>query len=248
MSNLQGLKQELFSYMENHPRAVTSDARRDGFSEHLDTLYEGKLGGAKRDFEFYQFVQTSQRYLNSSSEEEKKLSEGELSRYAYRGLRAEDRLLMVVFGQGAFLPEEQGGMLEFIKLYITENSPVYEESYRLRFEEGLRTNLDKLRGREYKPIDIDKAKRLLKEAVDEDLSDMDTREKQVLISCFGLEDGKRRTYREVGETIANKRTGRVGVSERTVRRLVSSARRNFRDSPLRSKLKEYLEEDGKDFN
>ena len=83
------------------------------------------------------------------------------------------------------------------------------------------------------PLDAT-SKQLLKEKVDEVLSDLTPREQRVLILRFGLEDGRGRTLEEVGHEF--------NVTRERIRQIEAKAIRKLRHPSRSRKLKGYLED------
>jgi len=76
-------------------------------------------------------------------------------------------------------------------------------------------------------------KQLLKEQVDELLSELPSREKRVLVLRFGLEDGHRRTLQEVGVEF--------NLTRERIRQIEAKALQRLRHPKYRLKLRGYLE-------
>ena len=84
------------------------------------------------------------------------------------------------------------------------------------------------------PAPSDAASRqMLKEQMDDVLSSLSEREKDVLIMRFGLEDGRTRTLEEVGR--------QFGVTRERIRQIEAKALRKLRHPSRAKKLKDYLE-------
>ena len=84
------------------------------------------------------------------------------------------------------------------------------------------------------PAPADAASRqMLKEQMDDVLSSLSDREKDVLIMRFGLEDGRQRTLEEVGK--------HFGVTRERIRQIEAKALRKLRHPSRAKKLKDYLE-------
>jgi RNA polymerase primary sigma factor len=84
------------------------------------------------------------------------------------------------------------------------------------------------------PAPADAASRqMLKEQMDDVLSSLSEREKDVLIMRFGLEDGRSRTLEEVGK--------HFGVTRERIRQIEAKALRKLRHPSRAKKLKDYLE-------
>jgi RNA polymerase primary sigma factor len=84
------------------------------------------------------------------------------------------------------------------------------------------------------PAPSDAASRqMLKEQMDDVLSSLSEREKEVLIMRFGLEDGRTRTLEEVGK--------QFGVTRERIRQIEAKALRKLRHPSRAKKLKDYLE-------
>ncbi len=84
------------------------------------------------------------------------------------------------------------------------------------------------------PAPSDAASRqMLKEQMDDVLSSLSEREKDVLIMRFGLEDGRPRTLEEVGR--------QFGVTRERIRQIEAKALRKLRHPSRAKKLKDYLE-------
>ena len=79
---------------------------------------------------------------------------------------------------------------------------------------------------------------LLKEQLEEVLGTLTEREQKVLTLRFGLEDGRARTLEEVGREF--------NVTRERIRQIEAKALRKLRHPSRSRKLKDYLEEDGKD--
>lgn len=74
---------------------------------------------------------------------------------------------------------------------------------------------------------------LLKEQLDETLSTLKTREKEVLNLRYGLEDGRERTLEEVGKIF--------GVTRERIRQIEAKALRKLRHPAHSKKLREFLD-------
>jgi len=77
------------------------------------------------------------------------------------------------------------------------------------------------------------AQKLLRDHMNDVLSQLQDREQTVLRLRFGLEDGRTRTLEEIGEVL--------GVSRERVRQIEREALRKLRQPQLREQLSEYLE-------
>ncbi|MFC1873770.1 RNA polymerase sigma factor RpoD [Chloroflexota bacterium] len=82
------------------------------------------------------------------------------------------------------------------------------------------------------PVDA-ASKQLLKEQIDEVLSQLTPREQRVLVLRFGLEDGRSRTLEEVGQEFS--------VTRERIRQIEAKALRKLRHPSRSRKLKDYLE-------
>jgi len=82
------------------------------------------------------------------------------------------------------------------------------------------------------PVDA-ASKQLLKEQIDEVLSQLTPREQRVLVLRFGLEDGRSRTLEEVGQEF--------NVTRERIRQIEAKALRKLRHPSRSRKLKDYLE-------
>ncbi|MFC1864516.1 RNA polymerase sigma factor RpoD [Chloroflexota bacterium] len=82
------------------------------------------------------------------------------------------------------------------------------------------------------PVDA-ASKQLLKEQIDEVLSNLTPREQRVLVLRFGLEDGRSRTLEEVGQEF--------NVTRERIRQIEAKALRKLRHPSRSRKLKDYLE-------
>ncbi len=82
------------------------------------------------------------------------------------------------------------------------------------------------------PVDA-ASKQLLKEQIEEVLSDLTPREQRVLRLRFGLEDGRSRTLEEVGQEF--------NVTRERIRQIEAKALRKLRHPSRSRKLKDYLE-------
>jgi len=82
------------------------------------------------------------------------------------------------------------------------------------------------------PVDT-ASKQLLKEQIDDVLSELTARERRVLILRFGLEDGRSRTLEEVGTEF--------NVTRERIRQIEAKALRKLRHPSRSRKLKDYLE-------
>ena len=82
------------------------------------------------------------------------------------------------------------------------------------------------------PVDT-ASKQLLKEQLNEVLSEMTPREQRVLILRFGLEDGRSRTLEEVGQEF--------NVTRERIRQIEAKALRKLRHPSRSRRLKDYLE-------
>lgn len=78
-------------------------------------------------------------------------------------------------------------------------------------------------------------KRKLKEVINELLSELEPREQLVLQLKFGLNDGKSRTFKEVGEEI--------GITQERVRQLEQRALDKLKHPTRARKLRGFLQED-----
>jgi RNA polymerase primary sigma factor len=74
---------------------------------------------------------------------------------------------------------------------------------------------------------------LLKEQIDEVLSELTPREQRVLVLRFGLEDGRSRTLEEVGQEF--------NVTRERIRQIEAKALRKLRHPSRSRRLKDYLE-------
>lgn len=88
---------------------------------------------------------------------------------------------------------------------------------------------------EYLSSSTERLHQLLKQQVEAVLGDLTGRERFVLKTRFGLEDGKITTPKEVGQLLQPPR------SESTVRRIEKRALDKLRNHPKRSKLDSFLE-------
>ena len=77
---------------------------------------------------------------------------------------------------------------------------------------------------------------LLKNQIDEVLCTLTPRERRVVLSRFGLEDGRSRTLEEVG--------AEFGVTRERIRQIEAKAIRKLRHRSRSQKLKDYLEDMG----
>ncbi|MBI2547091.1 MAG: hypothetical protein HYW23_01450 [Candidatus Aenigmarchaeota archaeon] len=215
---LEGLKQELFDYLEKHPEAREPALRDTGFSTHLDTLYKGNWYAAQNDFKFYKFVKVAQRYLGATSPENRQRQE---KRFLQAGLpyvaSAEDNLLSSIFGFGEIEPEKREQMLGTLRAYVVQNTPVYSGVYRVGLE-SLRP------AGKYK---------LLREHVRKVLLTLSDEEKSVLQMRFGLDDGKSKSLQEVADDLGYQ-------SRQAVRRIEARALRKLRHPSRSRKLKDFL--------
>ncbi len=84
-----------------------------------------------------------------------------------------------------------------------------------------------------KPVDA-ATRRLLREQVEEILSELDERERQVLEMRFGLIDGRNRTLEEVGQAF--------GVTRERIRQIEAKALRKLRHPQHSRKLRDFLSE------
>jgi len=82
------------------------------------------------------------------------------------------------------------------------------------------------------PVDT-ASKQLLKEQIDEVLSELTPREQRVLVLRFGLEDGRSRTLEEVGQEF--------NVTRERIRQIEAKALRKLRHPSRSRRLKDYLE-------
>jgi len=82
------------------------------------------------------------------------------------------------------------------------------------------------------PVDA-ASKQLLKEQIDEVLTDLTPRERRVLQLRFGLEDGRSRTLEEVGQEF--------NVTRERIRQIEAKALRKLRHPSRSRRLKDYLE-------
>jgi RNA polymerase primary sigma factor len=82
------------------------------------------------------------------------------------------------------------------------------------------------------PVDT-ASKQLLKEQLNEVLSEMTPREQRVLVLRFGLEDGRSRTLEEVGQEF--------NVTRERIRQIEAKALRKLRHPSRSRRLKDYLE-------
>lgn len=262
-SQLEGLKQELFSYWTRHPRVGYRELRAVGFEKHLDTLYEGDSRRAFNDFYFYRFVKTAQRYLKVKSTTNKERLEERLSLH-YAEFRTEFPGLIAV--QLVLLAEPD--LLKRLLSYIIENPPGYDENYRLALQRAFETpeeTASRLLEESGLPMTNDAeilfredregayssivAERLVQASGlrvisrEEDLQRMKEAIGKMLSTLNKREqqvlmlryglDGKERTLKEIGEAI--------GRSSSTVRRITISALRKLRQQSDRRRLQEFFE-------
>ena len=129
-------------------------------------------------------------------------------------------------GKGIEIPPEKvREIVKVAQLPISLESPIGEEenSHLSDFIED-RNALP--------PVDA-ASKQLLKEQIDEVLSSLTPRERQVLRFRFGLEDGRSRTLEEVGKEF--------NVTRERIRQIEAKALRKLRHPSRSRKLRDYLD-------
>lgn len=243
---LDPLKQELFSYWENNPDATELELRATGFGQHLNTLYRRRFGEALTDFHFHRFVTSTGRYLTEQSPQvRKKLERALVISALYLKLSPDEVVIRTIFGEKGIAPTEYDEVLEAVGMYIVENPPSYTRDYRVRFEAMLKTREPSPQAasleasqevyalEDPEPIAPFLGPQLLKEQFEETLSILDDKERRVLQLRFGLEDGRRRSLREVGEAI--------GRSKSTAKRIEAQALAKLRHPSRARRIRDFLE-------
>jgi RNA polymerase primary sigma factor len=132
--------------------------------------------------------------------------------------------------------EEIAGAMEITPERVREIIKISQEPVSLEMPIGEEedSNLGDFIEDHKAPAPSDAASRqMLKEQMDDVLSSLSEREKDVLIMRFGLEDGRTRTLEEVGK--------QFGVTRERIRQIEAKALRKLRHPSRAKKLKDYLE-------
>lgn len=250
---LEPLKQELFSYLFEHPKAVTT-LRDAGFGRHLDILYKGAPEDAVSDFVFYQFVKIAQQYLGERIPRQRRKLERKLVQLGSRlSLYPPDRVLATILDEDKPISDERyEELLESVGMHIARNPPLYTRAYQEELERVLqrrehsekelsieassavRNELESSARYNSESLIPAEGHQLLKEQVERVVSSLNDQERRVLELRFGLVKPYRsRTLEEVGKEF--------GVTRERIRQIEAKALRKIRHPSRSKKLRDFLE-------